>query len=77
MDRENLIALVKEIMSPKGKSEEDIDSLIDLLKKNVPHPEVSDLIYWNDLTPEEIVDKALSYKAIQLGSPPKKNFEGE
>jgi hypothetical protein len=39
-----------------------------LLEENVPDPEVSNLIYWNDeeLTAEKIVDKALSYKPIQL-----------
>ena len=39
---------------------------MDILKQNVPDPDVSDLIYWNDLTPEEIVDRALRYKPIQL-----------
>ncbi|WP_278277496.1 hypothetical protein [Anaeromicrobium sediminis] len=35
---------------------------------NVPYGSVSDLIYCNEynLTAEQIVDKALSYKPIQL-----------
>ena len=66
MTREELIELVKEIQNVKGKTEEQIDNLIDVLEKNVPHPSPSDLIYWDNLTAEEVVDKALSYKPIQL-----------
>lgn len=42
--------------------------MIEVVERNVPHPEVSDLIYWNDedFTPEQIVDIALAYKPIQL-----------
>lgn len=64
MTREELINLVKELYNSKGETEED--RLLSLLEKNVPHPEVSDLIYWEDLTPEEVVDRALAYKPIQL-----------
>lgn len=65
LSRKELIELVKEIMSWKG-TEEELFEKLDLLKKNVPHPNPSNLIYWDDLTPEEIVDKALSYKSIKL-----------
>lgn len=68
MTREELINLVKELYNSKGKTEEQEDQLLDLLEKNVPHPEVSDLIYWEDLTPEEVVDQALAYKPIQLSN---------
>ena len=49
-------------------TEEEIDDMIDILKSSVPHPEVSDLIYWNenDLTADQIVEQALNYKPIQL-----------
>ncbi|MFD0713195.1 hypothetical protein [Paenibacillus sp. GCM10027626] len=49
-------------------TEEEIDRMIELLEQSVPHPEVSDLIFWNEieLTPEQVVEKALSYKPIQL-----------
>jgi translation elongation factor EF-4 len=66
MSREELIELVNEIIDVKGKTEEQIDELVEILIKNVPHPAVTDLIYFENLTPEEIVDKALSYKPIQL-----------
>lgn len=66
MTREELIKLVIEITTVEGKTEEQIDKLIGLFKTNVPHPSPSNLIYYEDLTPEEVVDKALSYKPIQL-----------
>jgi len=66
LTKEELVALVKEIITVKDKTEEQISELIDKLKQNVSHPEVGNLIYWEDLSREEIVDKALDYKAIQL-----------
>ncbi|MGH1288693.1 bacteriocin immunity protein [Bacillus toyonensis] len=67
LTREKLIDLVSKIVECEG-AEEEIDEMIEVVEKNVPHPEVSDLIYWNDedLTPEQIVDIALAYKPIQL-----------
>ena len=67
LTREELISLVSKIVECEG-TEEQIDEMIEIVKNNVPHPEVSDLIYWNeeDLTPEQIVDIALAYKPIQL-----------
>ncbi|GAB1856940.1 hypothetical protein MHTCC0001_17760 [Flavobacteriaceae bacterium MHTCC 0001] len=66
MTREELISLVKDITTVENKTEKEIDELLEVLKQNVPDPEVSDLIYYDELTPEQIVDKALSYKPIQL-----------
>lgn len=66
MTREELVQLVKDITTSTGKTEEEVNRLIDILEMNVPHPSVTDLIYYDDLTPEQIVDKALSYKPIQL-----------
>ena len=67
MTREELISLVEKIVKVEG-TEEEIDRMLDDLQANVPYPGVSDLIYWNedDLTPVQIVEKALSYKPIQL-----------
>jgi hypothetical protein len=46
---------------------------LDRLEKSVPHPEVSDLIFWDDrnLTAEEIVEEALSYQPIM--TPPSRD----
>ena len=67
LTREELINLVNKIVECEG-SEEEIDEMIDMVKKNVPYPDISDLIYWNEeeLTPEQIVDNALEYKPMQL-----------
>ncbi len=67
MRTEGLIQLVEKIIKVQG-TEEEIDKMLDILQSNVPYRGVSDLIYWNEdnLTAEQIVDKALSYKPIQL-----------
>ncbi len=66
-NREQLVNLVKKIRQAEG-SEEEISQWIDTLHACVPHPEVSDLIFYSkdELTDEQIVDKALSYKPICL-----------
>ena len=68
MEKEELIELVKKIQAVEG-SEEEIDGMIDEFLENVPDPNASDYIFekeYEDLTPQEIVDKALSYRPIQL-----------
>lgn len=63
LNKEELIKIVDKIMNVEG-SEEELDNLIDVLEKNVPHPNVSDLIFWNEeeLSAAEIVEEALKYK---------------
>ncbi len=67
LTREELINLVSKIIECEG-SEEEIDEMIEVVKRNVPYPDISDFIYWSEdeLTPEQIIDKALNYKPIQL-----------
>lgn len=65
MTKEELIDLVKKIVDAEG-TEEEIHANILLLKQNVPHPSPTNLIYHEDLTAEEIVDKALSYKPFSF-----------
>ena len=65
VNREELIQLVNKIINCEG-TEKEIDDMIDLLEKNVVCPYVSDLIYHDEKTPEEIVDTALAYKPIYL-----------
>ncbi len=63
LNKEELIKVVEKILNAED-SEEELDNLIDILEKNVPHPNVSDLIFWNDeeLSAAEIVEEALKYK---------------
>ena len=67
LNRVQLIILVRDIVEARG-SEQQIDEWVALLKSNVADPAVTDLIFYSDppLTPEEVVDKAMSYKAIRL-----------
>ncbi|MDE3743302.1 bacteriocin immunity protein [Maribacter polysaccharolyticus] len=78
MTRKELISLGRKIVEAKG-TESELNSLIVLFNSNVPHPNGSNLFYYpenynarrDDIskynpTVEEIVDKCLSYKAIQL-----------
>jgi len=69
MDREQLIVLVTKIQNGEGtEQEQDQDHLLEQLEQNVPHPEVSNLIFWDkrELTAEQIVDEALAYQPIRL-----------
>ena len=67
MERLELIRLVKQIQEADGP-EDKLDVMLEELKSNVPHPEVSDLIFYADpeLSAEDIVDQVLAYKPIQL-----------
>lgn len=67
LTKEELVELVRKIVGALG-TEEEIDGWISVLEESVPHPEVSDLIFYPDkeMTPEEIIEKALSYRPIQL-----------
>ena len=65
MSRNELIELVKKVIDCEG-TEEEIDKMILKLEQNVIHPYISDYIYYDDLTPEQIIDKALAYKPIFL-----------
>jgi Colicin immunity protein / pyocin immunity protein len=73
VDRDELIALVRRIMAGEGESQEEADSLVDRFVANVPHPRADDLIFYPDEefghepSPEEVVDRALGYKPIELG----------
>lgn len=68
LSREELVELVRRIMEVEG-TEEEIDAMIEILEANVPHPAVTDLIFYpedGEPTPEEVVDQALAYKPIGL-----------
>ena len=64
--KEQIIEIVKRIQECKYSSEAESDKDLMLLEKGVLDPNISYYIFWDNLTPEEIADKALSYKPIQL-----------
>ena len=72
MDRDELIELVERIMRAEGADEAEADALVDRFEASVPHPAASDLIFYPDAhfghepTAEEVVDRALSYRPLEL-----------
>lgn len=78
MTRDELIAIGKRIIASDG-TEAELDALQDLFSNHVPHPAGASLFFYpenynsrtHDLshynpTVEEVVDKCLSYRPIQL-----------
>jgi len=67
MKKEELIKLVQMIMEADG-TEDELDRMLFTLERNVLDPNVSNLIFYpeEELTAEQIVEKALAYKPIQL-----------
>ncbi|MET7780941.1 hypothetical protein ABZU94_13310 [Streptomyces mirabilis] len=65
LTRQQLIALVRRIIE-FDVPEEEVDAMEALFESNVPYPGAYSLIYLSDpeLSPEEIVDKAISYEVI-------------
>ncbi|MHB9759284.1 bacteriocin immunity protein [Streptomyces sp. BYX5S] len=65
--RDELIGMVQRLIEADLPGEEE-DRLVEELKSSVSHPRVTDLIYYNtpELTAEEVVDKALAYRPIEL-----------
>jgi hypothetical protein len=75
LSRDELITLVEGLQRADG-SEAEQDEALRRFSQSVPHPRAADLIYWPErraddsfaaMTATEIVDAALSYRAIELG----------
>lgn len=71
-DRQRLVALVRRICAADFASEQELDDAVTEFAAAVRHPRASGLIYyWTDEfdrepAPDEIVDRALSYRPIAL-----------
>ncbi len=78
MNRDELIELGRKIVNCEG-TEQEIDAMLELFSINVPHPNGANLFYYPENyngrkfdiaeyrpTIEEVVDKALSFKPLQL-----------
>ena len=64
-EKEEITALIRRLRTFEG-SEEEEDCLLAELERQVADPNVSDYIYWSDLSPEEIVEKISAYRVITL-----------
>ena len=62
LSRGELIELVQRIMDADG-TEAQLNEMIVVLERNVPHPSVSDLIFYpeTELSAEQVVDIATAY----------------
>ena len=69
LTEEEVLKLIKKVCDTEYNSEKECTDLLNIIRQNVPHPEVSNLIFKHkpELTPEQILEKALSYKPIILG----------
>lgn len=68
MEQSKIVQLVEDIRNASG-TEEELDEMLDTFLESVPDPNAADYIYdvqYDHLTSEEIVEKALSYRPIQL-----------
>jgi Colicin immunity protein / pyocin immunity protein len=67
LNKEQAIELVEKIINCVG-TEAEIDEWVDVLSNGVPHPHISDLIFYPDRerTPVEIIDLAFAYQQIYL-----------
>lgn len=67
LNKEEIIKLIDSIRNPKDEwSESFIDELVFKLEENVVCPNPTDLIFYTELSSEEIADKILNYKPIIL-----------
>lgn len=71
-DRERLVGLARKLAAGQYENDADLDRDMAEFAAGVPHPRPADLIYyWDDEfdhepTAEEIVDRALSYRPMEL-----------
>jgi hypothetical protein len=70
MTKDEIVQAVRRIIDADG-TESELEGLLALVEQNVPHPSVSDLIFYPpngiELSAEEIVNAALAYQPIGLG----------
>lgn len=64
-DQEVLLDIIRKLQNGEGDDEEAAN-WIDTLERNVPHTAISDLIFYDELSAEEILARALSYAPISV-----------
>jgi len=71
-DRDRLVALATKLIEGTYQSDLELDADMAEFVTAVPHPRASDLIYYweaefdHEPSPEEVVDRALSYRPTEL-----------
>ena len=69
LSRHELIDLIRRVTTADYKTEEEGDLLLEQIKASVPHPRVSNVLFYSRApkTSEEMADELLSYKPVVLG----------
>ncbi|WP_413375479.1 hypothetical protein [Paenibacillus taichungensis] len=67
----HLVEWVRKLQNAEG-TEDELDEMLTELQQQLPHAEISNLIFWDDrdLTPEQIVEEALAARPIILPPSP-------
>jgi hypothetical protein len=70
LTRKEMIALVERLMRGEG-DEAEAGEWIEQLARSLPNPHIGQIIFWpepdeQDLTAEQIVDKAMRYRPFAL-----------
>lgn len=67
LSRDEMIRLVERLRRGEGDEEEG-EKWLEMLKRSTGCPHISDLIFYpeEEMTAEQIVDKALAYRPIAL-----------
>ena len=66
LTKEEIVDLINKISDVHNHTEAEIDDLIKKLKDGTTDPQITNYIFYDELTAEEIADKALAYKPICL-----------
>jgi len=64
LERDGLIEAIQGLLNGRHSSSADIDRCLTEIENSVPHPNVSDLIFYpqEPMTAEQIADAALTYE---------------
>jgi hypothetical protein len=70
LSRAEMIELVERLMRGEG-ADEEVGEWVEALRRSAPHPAITDLIFYpaegeENLTAEQIVDRAFAYRPIEL-----------
>ncbi|MEU7524710.1 bacteriocin immunity protein [Saccharothrix sp. NPDC042600] len=68
LTRAEMIELVGELAAKKIDGDRT-EEVVEALRQSTGHPRITDLVFYPDgdgMTPDEVVDQALSYRPFQL-----------
>jgi hypothetical protein len=67
LNRAELVELVKRIIDGAYASDDEVAEWLSRIEDSVPHPGVSDLIFYSEDEPdaEAVVDAALAYRPVE------------